>query len=131
MPNVDDHGLEVLKKAARNLDPTPKRDYALQVIVVKDESVGGGVYSPEVLNISIPIKDTEVEVVLPEDFKAYILKSRKVSRLKIAFIEGGTNDDWFTIPLGGYWTETRKTQNNKLYVQSNKDDTILEVVVYK
>jgi hypothetical protein len=29
--NVDDHGLEVLKKAAVNLDTTLKRDYALQV----------------------------------------------------------------------------------------------------
>lgn len=32
MPNVDDHGLEVLKKAAQNLDPVKKRDYALQVV---------------------------------------------------------------------------------------------------
>lgn len=31
MANVDDHGLEVLKKAAVNLDPTSKRNYALQV----------------------------------------------------------------------------------------------------
>ena len=32
MPNVDDHGLEVLKKAAQNLDPAPKKNYALQVL---------------------------------------------------------------------------------------------------
>lgn len=32
MPNVDDHGLEVLKKAAVNLDPVSKRNYALQVV---------------------------------------------------------------------------------------------------
>ena len=31
MGNVDDHGLEVLKKAAVNLDSTAKRDYALQI----------------------------------------------------------------------------------------------------
>lgn len=31
MANVDDHGLEVLKKAAINLDATKKRNYALQV----------------------------------------------------------------------------------------------------
>lgn len=30
MPNVDDHGLEVLKKAARNIGDTPKTDYGLQ-----------------------------------------------------------------------------------------------------
>jgi hypothetical protein len=32
MGNVDDHGLEVLKKAAQNLDPTSKKDYALQTL---------------------------------------------------------------------------------------------------
>ncbi len=42
MPNVDDHGLEVLKKAARNLDPTSKRNYALQVYIVGEEGVSGG-----------------------------------------------------------------------------------------
>jgi hypothetical protein len=30
--NVDDHGLEVIKKAGVNLDPTSKRNYALQIV---------------------------------------------------------------------------------------------------
>lgn len=42
MPNVDDHGLEVLKKAARNIGAKPKQDYALQVIVVSQDGVNGG-----------------------------------------------------------------------------------------
>jgi hypothetical protein len=42
MPNVDDHGLEVLKKAARNIGATPKSDYALQVIVVSEDGVSTG-----------------------------------------------------------------------------------------
>lgn len=42
MPNVDDHGLEVLKKAARNIGAKPKQDYALQVIVVSEDGVSGG-----------------------------------------------------------------------------------------
>lgn len=43
MPNVDDHGLEVLKKAARNIGEKPKTDYALQVIIVGEDGVSGGV----------------------------------------------------------------------------------------
>lgn len=39
MPNVDDHGLEVLKKAARNLSPTPKKDYAIQNLLVSEDGV--------------------------------------------------------------------------------------------
>lgn len=42
MPNVDDHGLEVLKKAARNIGAKPKTDYALQVIVVSEDGVSNG-----------------------------------------------------------------------------------------
>ncbi len=33
MPNVDDHGLEVLKKAAVDIGVKPKTDYALQTVL--------------------------------------------------------------------------------------------------
>jgi len=44
MPNVDDHGLEVIRKAARDLlsGGTAKRDYALQVWLMNPTSGGGG-----------------------------------------------------------------------------------------
>ena len=44
MPNVDDHGLEVLKKAARDLLPSgvPKRDYALQVWLMNASEISSG-----------------------------------------------------------------------------------------
>lgn len=33
MPNLDDHGLEVIKKAGVDIEPsTPKRNYALQMV---------------------------------------------------------------------------------------------------
>lgn len=130
MPNVDDHGLEVLKKAARNLDPIPKKDYALQVILVKDESAGGGAFTPQVQNIPIPDKDVEVEIELPIEFKAFVLKARKVSRLRLAFGIGGTNAEWVSIPKGGVWVENKKLQSNKIFVQSNIDDNTIEVVSY-
>lgn len=131
MPNVDDHGLEVLKKAARNIDPVPKKDYALQVILVKDESAGGGTYAPEIQNVDLPTMNTEVEIDLTADHKGFILRSRKVARLRLAFVANGTNDKWVTIPLGGYYVENKKILGNKIFVQSNKDNTTLEVVIYK
>lgn len=44
MPNVDDHGLEVLKKAARDLltGGKAKNDYALQVWLMNPTTGGGG-----------------------------------------------------------------------------------------
>jgi hypothetical protein len=130
MPNVDDHGLEVLKKAARNIDPTPKKDYALQVVEVKNDIVGSGAYTPVIQNVAIPLKDVEIEIILPVSQKSFILKARKVSRLRLAFIVGGTSVEWVTIPRGGYWIEEKKLQDNKLYIQSSIDDNEIEVVTY-
>lgn len=130
MPNVDDHGLEVLKKAARNLDPIPKRDYALQVILVKDESGGTTPFVPVISNIPIPLQDTEVEIDLPEDCKYFILKARKSSRLRLSYVAGGTDIEWVTIPRGGYWIEEKRLQGKNVYIQSNIDDNLIEVVAY-
>ena len=131
MPNVDDHGLEVLKKAARNIDPVPKRDYALQVILVKDESTGDGVYIPDIINHNIAVKDVEETISLPVGYKAFILRPRRNCRLKLAFTTNGTNTQWVTIPRGGYWVENRKFNTNDLFIQSDTDNVMIEVVVYK
>jgi hypothetical protein len=130
MPNVDDHGLEVLKKAARNLDVIPKRDYALQVIIVKDESGGTIPFIPVISNVSIPLQNVEIEIDLPEDCKYFILKARKSSRLRLSYVAGGTNIEWMTIPRGGYWIEEKRLQGKNVYIQSNIDDNLIEVIAY-
>jgi hypothetical protein len=129
MPNVDDHGLEVLKKAARNLDVVPKKDYAIQTILVKDES-GEVIYSPSIINFPIAVADVEEEIELPVGYKYFILKARKVCRLRLSFEIGGTTTEWVTIPRGGYWVEERRFASNKVYVQSSIDNNVIEVVVY-
>jgi hypothetical protein len=131
MPNVDDHGLEVLKKAARNLDPTPKKDYALQVIQVADESGAVASPDPEIINEEITNANEEIEITLPADYKSFILKSRRIAKLRLAYVSGGTDLEWVSIPRGGYWTEPKKLTTNKIYVQSNVANTTLEIVVYK
>lgn len=127
MPNVDDHGLEVLKKAARNLDPVPKRDYALQTWQVGDTSEGT---DPQILNVPVALADTEVEISLPSAYKSFILKSRKICRMKLAFVAGGTSDKWMTVPRGGYWVENKKVSSDKIYIQSDIADNLIEIVAY-
>jgi hypothetical protein len=127
MPNVDDHGLEVLKKAARNIHPIPKKDYALQVILVGNESTAQGVYSPTIQNFPIALKDVVNELTLPINYKAFVLKSRKVSRLKISYESGGP---WVTIPKGGVYVENKRLDTNKIFIESSIDDNIIEVVSY-
>ena len=132
MPNVDDHGLEVLKKAARNIGDKPKKDYALQMIIVADESEGGGAIAstPTIQNINIANADTEVEFTLPVNYKSFIMRPRRNARLRLAYALGETNVEWITIPLGGYWVEDKKLAVEKLYIQSNVPNTILEFVFY-
>lgn len=130
MPNVDDHGLEVLKKAARNIDPVPKKDYALQVILVKDESGGTTPFSPVITNTPVPILNTEIEIKIPDNCKSFILRARKSSRLRMSYTAGGTNTEWITIPRGGYWIEEKRLEQKKVYIQSSINDNLIEVVAY-
>lgn len=54
MPNVDDHGLEVLKKAARNIGAQPKQNYALQVYLVNpNDIIGGGGGSTSMTQVKV------------------------------------------------------------------------------
>lgn len=130
MPNVDDHGLEVLKKAARNIDVVPKKDYALQVIVVADESASGTPFTPVVNSHNIVNAATEYALALPVGTKSFILRARKTSRLRLAFNPGETNTNWVTIPLGGYWIESKRLSGSSVYIQSNIANNIIEVISY-
>lgn len=128
MPNVDDHGLEVLKKAARNLDVIPKKDYALQVILVKDESDAGKKFTPTIFNIEATA-DSTTTIPLPENHLAFILRARKNSRFKLAYSEEGIDNTFISVPLGGYWIENKKIDSSNIYVVTNRD-TVLELITY-
>lgn len=67
MPNVDDHGLEVIKKAARDLlqGGIPKRDYALQVWVMNGSSGGGEALVLQKVSISITLPQVGTWVTVP------------------------------------------------------------------
>lgn len=58
MPNVDDHGLEVLKKAAIDIGSTPKRDYALQTVLANKFALpaNADAYTREVIGNSVVYK---------------------------------------------------------------------------
>ncbi len=58
MPNVDDHGLEVLKKAAVDIGDTPKRDYALQTVLANKFAIpaNADAYTREVVGNSVIFK---------------------------------------------------------------------------
>jgi len=130
VPNVDDHGLEVLKKAARNIGAQPKQDYALQTILISDESTASPPSTPVILNQLIPLANVENEIVLPLGTKSFLLKARKICRLKLAYAQGETSVAWIEIPLGGFWKEVHPLASNKIYLQSDRDNQVIEILTY-
>lgn len=130
MPNVDDHGLEVLKKAARNLDPVPKRDYALQVIVVGEEGSGPPALTPTISNVAAPNADEEIEINIPAGTHAIYLRPRKICRMRIAYVSGDTATNYVSIGKGGFWFESRKITAPKIFLQTDVDNNLIEAVFY-
>ncbi len=67
MPNVDDHGLEVLKKAARDLltGGKAKNDYALQVWLMNSTTGGGGALTLQKISFSISALQVGTWVQVP------------------------------------------------------------------
>lgn len=130
MPNVDDHGLEVLKKAARNIDPTPKKDYALQVIVVGEEGSGPPALTPTISNVSAPNAGEEIEINIPPGTHAIYLRPRKISRMRIAYALGDTSANYISVGKGGFWFESRKITSPKIYLQTDIDNNLIECVFY-
>lgn len=115
MPNVDDHGLEVLKKAARNIGAKPKQDYALQVIVVSEDGVSGGdgiVKAKKQCDISISAlricKATSANTIVYASNLDSILDAQSLclslqagspmSEIDVALF-GQINDGFFNFPL--------------------------------
>lgn len=91
--------------------------------------------TPSIQNISIPTLGTETEITLPNGCKKYNLKVRNYgANLQVAFTPGDSNSNYITIPRGCSYSENLvelTTTYNKLYVQSNKDNVIVECVAWK
>lgn len=93
MANVDDHGLEVLKKAARDIGAKPKTDYALQTHITNPSAlVDAGLSTSakqdtaqatlnSINNKTPPLTpsgNTRVEPFLPPNYSRGVLGARRV-----------------------------------------------------
>jgi len=130
MPTVGDHGLEVLRKAARDIGAKPLTDYALQVWLLNGGSESNVALAPTIQNISISTKDTEVEIAIPVNTKKFMIRARKISRLKLAFVAGESDTNFVTIPLGGAWIEANQITATSIFIQSSIDNNEIEFLTY-
>jgi hypothetical protein len=90
--------------------------------------------TPTILNYTIPTANTENLINLPIGCKKYNLKTRGYSaNLKLAFNQNESNTNYITIPRGCSYSEDSlelTTAYNTLYVQTNKDNVVIECIIW-
>jgi hypothetical protein len=100
-------------------------------IKIVEDTTGGGVNSnttPVVGLINVPVADTEVAFALPSNCKGFVLRSRKLARLKLAYLTGMTN--YITIPVGGFWSESNFYLTQTIFISSSIGLNEIEIVTY-
>lgn len=91
-------------------------------------SAGSTPANSTILNQTLLLADTEYSIAIPANCVGIYLKSRGVSRLKLAFVVNGTNTNFFTIPLGGMLNLDRSLSATDIYIQSDRANTIIEIL---
>ena len=125
---VDDHGLEVLKKAGEQVTPGDKSDYYIKV---KDIFGGGGLASttPKIYNVSVPLANTEVSQALTASTKYFMIKARGSSKLQFAFISTESSTNFITVPAGSSYSESGLSLTGKtIYFQTSKASETVEIM---
>lgn len=139
MSDVDDHGLEVIKKAAEYVDPaspTKKKDYYLKVggspsgdpippipVIFDNPS------TPKITNLLVPNQNIEVEHVLVPNCRRFLLRARGNSRVQFSFVSGESSTNFVTIPLGGYHeVDNVEIPQSSIFLQLNKDGDTVEIL---
>lgn len=93
-------------------------------------ALGGSVdVSASVSNVAVANADEEVSFNLPANCKGFILKSRKVARLKFSY-STGVLTNYLSIPLGGFFQDTNKYSSQTIYFSSGVADNVIEIVTY-
>jgi hypothetical protein len=86
-----------------------------------------------IINTTLALKNTEYTIALPDDTKRYELTIRNNAKINLAFVATETATNYKTIKAGNIWDSRPIDIPNSttIYVRSNKDNTIIETVVWR
>lgn len=140
MSNVDDHGLEVIKKAAEYtepLSPSPKKDYYIKVggapigapyDIPPIPVVFANPETPTIYNIASPGSEIEFTQLLTGNIQKITIQARGNSRIKFSF---ATQGDYITIPPGASYSEDSvKLVDQTLYLKTSLGTETVEVLTW-
>jgi len=99
-------------------------------------SASGGsfptVSTPTIQNVTLTTNNIEYTITIPAGAKRFSLYSRQSSLLKVAYTVGDSGLNYFTIGYGVWYTEENLDGSSlTLYIQSNKNGTVIEVLSWE
>lgn len=87
--------------------------------------------TPKNNKILIVNKDDENTFVLPFECKKFIVRARKAAKLRLAFEPDHLiTEDFLTIGLGGFYQDDNYYRQQTIYISSDKDNTIVEILTF-
>jgi hypothetical protein len=86
--------------------------------------------APVIQNIVLPIAEIETKIPLDRGCKKLLLQVREGGDLKIAFKEGESATNYFTLRGFNTYYEDLIVGPFSLYIQSETDNTIVEIVTW-
>jgi len=113
------------------------KDTGYKLVINADGSINtgtGGATTPSIQNVTILTANIENMIVLPLNTKRFQIRVRdSIAKLQLAYVLGDSSLNYITVPRGCNYSEENlnlTTLSRVLYLQSNKNNTIIECVVW-
>jgi hypothetical protein len=85
---------------------------------------------PQVVNIALPLANTEYSYLLNRDVKKFLLQDRGTNDIKLAFKEGESGTNYFTLKGASVYFEDGICGPIWLYMQSPSTDSVVEIIYF-
>ena len=87
--------------------------------------------SPQILNIELPLANTEYAFELPNGTRRFLFKTRDpLHTLKFSFEEGKSSEIYITLTRMGYEENNLLLKDLKIYFQSPSDNCVVECLIW-
>lgn len=88
-----------------------------------------GATTPVIVNIAIPLANTEQSYALPADTKKFRIRARGNAKLQMSFVSGDSGTNFMTIFPGNVYEETGlDISTTTVYFQSSKASETVEIL---
>lgn len=101
----------------------------LDAILTVLGGAGSANTTPVISNFTATLADTEYSFALPANCKGFVLRSRKIARVNFGYASG-VDTLYFSIPLGGFYTDNNFYTAQTIYFSSSVASNVLEIITF-